>query len=72
MSSKQSYVPSFAAKVKAIYLALVNDNTIVAYFFEYQLIVPLLSMKIKLEVDLQLFFLLAQSKSEYPCTNSSF
>ena len=72
MSSKRSHVTSFTANVGAIYSASVSDNATVACFFEHQLTGPSLNMKMKPKVDLKLFLLLAQSESEYPCTNSSF
>ena len=72
MSNKESYVTSFAAKVRAIYLALVDNNAAIAYFFEYQLTNPSLSMNMKSEVDFRLYLSSAQSKFEYPSTNSFF
>ena len=70
MSGSRSQVASFATNVKAMYLVLVDERAIIGCLFEHQLIGPPLSMKIKLKVDFRLFLSSAQSKSEYPSTNS--
>lgn len=72
MSSKQTIVASFVASVRAIYLVLIDNSIIVVCFLEHQLTVPLLSMKMKPEVDFWLFLLPAQSEFEYPSINSFF
>lgn len=59
VNSNWSYVAFFAAKVRAIYLVLVDNKTIMAYFLEYQLIGPLLNMKIKPKIDFWFFLLSA-------------
>lgn len=63
---------SFAAGIKAMYLALVDKRATIGYFFEHQLIRPLLSMKMKPEVDFRLSLFSAQSESEYLSTSSLF
>lgn len=70
MRRSQSYVASFTVRVNKIYSASVDDKTTMACFFKYQLIGPLLNMKIKLEVDFLSSLSLAQSESEYPFTSS--
>lgn len=57
VSSKWSYVASFTAKVIAISSVSVDNNTTMACFFKHQLTGPLLSMKMKLKVNLWLFLL---------------
>ena len=51
MSSRRIHVASFAASIKATYSALVDDNVTVGCLLEHQLTGPLLSMKMKPEVD---------------------
>lgn len=46
---------SFAANIKTIYLALVDEKANVGYFFEHKLIKPSLSIKIKPVVNFRLF-----------------
>ena len=70
MSRSYSQVASFAASVRAIYSALVDEKATVGCLFEHQLIGPPLSIKMKPEVDFQLFLSPAQSESEYPSTSS--
>lgn len=50
-SKKQSYILFFAARIKAIYLAYVDDRAIIDCFFEHQFTGPLFNIKIKFEVD---------------------
>ena len=68
--SSLSHIASFAARIRAMYSASVDNRVTVDCFFEHQLIGPPLSMKIKPEVDFRLFVLPAQSKSEYPSMRS--
>ena len=64
MISKRNQVPSFAANVKAIYSASVEDRATVDCLLEHQLTEPPLSMKMNLNVDFRLSLSLAQSESE--------
>lgn len=64
VSRSLSQVVSFAARVRAIYSALVDDNATVDCFLEHQLTDPLFSIKMRPDVDLWLFLLSAQSESE--------
>lgn len=59
MSSKCNQVASFAANMKAIYLASVENKVTVGCLLERQLIGPLLSIKMKPDVDFRLFLSLA-------------
>ena len=61
---------SFVANTRAMYLAMVDKKATVGCLFEYQLTGPLLNIKIKSEIDFQLFLSPAQSKSEYLSTVS--
>ena len=70
IKSSRSHVASFAARVRVMYSASVDNRTIVDCFFEHQLTGPLLSMKIKPEVDFWLSLSPAQSESEYPSMRS--
>ena len=70
MRKRQSHVAPFAARVNAIYSASVNNKANVACFFEHQLTGLLLSMRIKLEVDFQLFLSPVQLESKHPSTSS--
>lgn len=54
ISRRQSYVASFTIRIKAKYSASVEDKVTVACFFKYQLISPLLSIKMKPKVDFYL------------------
>lgn len=54
MSRKRGQVAFFVANVKAIYLALMEDWATVNCFLEHQLMKPLLSIKIKLNIDFRL------------------
>lgn len=73
VSRSYSQVASFAAGVKLMYSALVDhERATVGCLFEHQLTGPLLSMKIKSEVDFQLFLSPAQSELEYLSTSSLF
>lgn len=58
MRSSQSLVVFQITNVSAILLALIENKATVAYFLEYQLISLLLSIKINLDIDFQLFLLL--------------
>lgn len=55
---------SLAAKVRAIYSALVDDSIIMGCFLEYQLAETLFSIKMKSDVNFQLFLSLAQLESQ--------
>lgn len=68
--SNLSQVAYFAANVKVMYSALLEDNAIVACLFEHQLTGPLFSMKIYLNVNFGLFLSSAQSESEQPLIRS--
>ncbi len=70
VSSRRSHVASFAASIRATYSALVDDNATVGCLLEYQLTGPLLSIKMKPEVDFWLSLSPSQSESEYPLTMS--
>lgn len=70
VSSRRSHVASFAASVRAMYSASVDDKATMGCLLEHQLTGPPLSMKMKPEVDFQLSLSPAQSKSEYPSTRS--
>lgn len=72
VSRSYSQVAFFLASIKAMYLASVNERAIVGCLFKHKLIEPLLRMKIKPEVDFQLFLSFVQLKSEYFSTNSLF
>lgn len=48
---EQCHVASFAARVRAMYSASVDDNATVGCFFEHQLTGPPFNMKIKPEGD---------------------
>lgn len=52
-----SQVAFLAAKIKAIYSALVDDSTIIDCRFEHQLIGPPFNMNIKPKFDFQLSLL---------------
>lgn len=64
VSSNHNHVASFAANVKAMYLASVDDRATVACFLEHQLTGPLFNMKMKPEIDLRLSLSPAQLGSE--------
>lgn len=64
VNSNHSHIASFAANIKAIYLASMDDKETVAYFLKHQLTGPPFSMKIKPEVNLQLFLSPTQLKSK--------
>ena len=67
---KRSQVASFAASVRVMYYAFVDDRATVDCLFEHQLTGPPLSIKTNPEVDLRLSLSPAQSESEYPSTSS--
>lgn len=56
---RRSQVAFFAASVRAIYLASVDDNATIGCLFEQQLTGPLFNIKIKPDVDFWLSLLLA-------------
>lgn len=58
MNNEQSHIAFFMARVRVMYLVLVNKSAIMCYFLEHQLTGSLLSIKMKLEVDFWLFLLL--------------
>lgn len=51
MSSKCSYMTSFAANIKIIYLALIKNRGTVGCFLEHQLTSLLLKIKIKFNIN---------------------
>lgn len=51
--------------IKAIYLISINIKAIISYFFKYLFIKLLLNIKIKLEIDFQIFLSFILSKFEY-------
>ena len=68
--NSRSHVASFATRVRAIYLASVDNRATVDCFFKHQVTGPSLSMKIKPEVNFRLSLSPAQSESEYPSMRS--
>lgn len=58
--------------MKTMYLISIEDNAIIACFFEYQLIKLLFSIKIQLNVDFWLFLFLTQSESKQFSIHNSF
>lgn len=52
----------FATRVKAIYLALINEYATISGIFEHQWTWPLLNLKIKSNIDFWFFLLSAQSE----------
>ena len=70
VSNRRSHVAFFAASVKVIYSASIDDKATVSRLLEHQLTGPPFSMKMKSEVDFRLFLFPAQSESEYPSTKS--
>lgn len=72
ISRSSSQVASFVTNVKAIYSILVDKRVNVSYLFKHQFTRSLLSMKMKLKIDFQLFISLASSKSEYLSISSLF
>lgn len=67
-----SQMASFAASVKTMYLAFVDERATIGCLFDYQLTKPPLSIKIKLKFDFQLSLSCTQSELEYLFTNSLF
>lgn len=66
----QRQIAFFAASIRAMYLAFVNNSATVSFLFEHQLTRPLFTMKIKLDVDVRLSLSPAPSESEYLSINS--
>jgi hypothetical protein len=66
ISNRRSQTTSLAACVAAMYLASVLERATALCFFDPQLIAPPASMKMKPDVDLRSFTLLAQSASTKP------
>ena len=55
VSSRRSHITFFAASIRAMYSASVDEKATVGYLFEHQLTEPPSSMKMKPEVDFRLF-----------------
>ncbi len=70
VNSRRSHVASFAAIVKVIYSASIDDKVTVGRLLEHKLTGPPLSIKMKPDVDFRLSLFPAQSESEYPSTKS--
>lgn len=69
MSRRWSYIASFTARVKAIYLTFVDDNATISYFWVL-VYWSTINMKMKPKIDFWLFLSSIQSKSEYLSTMS--
>lgn len=51
MKKKESQIAFFTTSIRAIYSTFVDNKVTVDCLFEYQLIRPLLNIKLKLESD---------------------
>lgn len=70
ISSKCNQVTYYAANVKAIYSALIENTILIDCFLKHQYIRLLLSMKMNLNIDFRFFLILAQWVSKQLFTNS--